>query len=174
MRKQVTMRSRKRPTCWRSQKTEKPTANKANWLAILYFLIYTHSRPNLNELCLKKENLHVTCWTLRHRRGVCYWAETHWEVITYYGAPVCVHPNCLLYCHISHRKQPRPRAVFLLCPPTETRVISPTLRTCSRNRDHTRKTDVPDPTVTGNSNRIFYSFIRKVIFLFFEMPSKQT
>lgn len=168
------MRNRKRPICWRSQKMEKPPANKANLLEILYFLIYTHSRPNLNELCLKKENLNVTCWTLRHRRGVCYWEETHWEVITYYCAPVCIHPNCLLYCHISHRKQHRPSAVFLLCPPIETCVISPTLTTCSRNRDHTRKTDVPDPTVSGNSNRSFYSFIKKVIFLFFEMPSKQT
>lgn len=70
------MRNRKRPTCWRSQKMEKPTASKANLLETLYFLIYTHSRPNLNELCLKKENLNVTCRTLRHRRGVFYWAET--------------------------------------------------------------------------------------------------
>lgn len=72
------------------------------------------------------------------------------------------------------QKATRPSAVFLLCPPIETCVILPTLTTCSGNGGHTRKSDVPDPTVSGNSNRIFYSFIRQVIFLFFEMPSKRT
>lgn len=40
--------------------TEKPTANKANFQEIFYFLIYIHSRPNLNETHLQKENRTIT------------------------------------------------------------------------------------------------------------------